>query len=92
MKKYISRTKTRLSMILMCAFLAFELMGYISSREALMIIALFFFIAGFSLMLSSNRCPYCGDYFKGLYWSKPNAGYCRKCGKLIEFDDCDGKD
>lgn len=39
MKKYLSRTKTRLSLILMCAFFAFELAGYVSSRGGLMIIA-----------------------------------------------------
>ena len=30
---------------------------------------------------------YCGTFFRGGEWSKPHAGYCNKCGKLMEYDD-----
>ena len=91
MKKYISRAKNRLAQVLLYAFLFLMLVGYISSNRVIMLISLPSFLAGVMLMFSTNRCPYCGAYFRGLYWSKPNAGYCVKCGKLIEFDDCDKK-
>ena len=91
MKKYISRAKNRLAQVLLYAFLFLMLVGYISSNRVIMLISLPSFLAGVILMFSTNRCPYCGEYFRGLYWSKPNAGYCVKCGKLIEFDDGDKK-
>ena len=91
MKKYISRAKNRLAQVLLYAFLFLMLVGYISSNRVIMLISLPSFLAGVMLMFSTNRCPYCGEYFRGLYWSKPNAGYCVKCGKLIEFDDCNKK-
>ena len=34
-----------------------------------------------------TKCPHCGTSFRGVYLSAPNAGYCRKCGKLMEFDE-----
>ena len=91
MKKYISRAKNRLAQVLLYSFLFLMLVGYISSNRVIMLISLPSFLAGVMLMFSTNRCPYCGEYFRGLYWSKPNAGYCVKCGKLIEFDDCNKK-
>lgn len=55
-------------------------------------LSLIFAIAGlilfaFSMVLffKINRCPYCGRLFKGLHWSKPDAGNCEGCGKLIEY-------
>ena len=47
----------------------------------------FFLIVGAILMDHANRCPYCGTFFRGGGWSKPHAGYCNKCGKLMEYDD-----
>ena len=92
MKKYVSRAKNKLALVLLCAFLVFMLAGYISSNCVIMFISLPFFMAGVILMFSANHCPHCGAYFRGLYWSKPNAGYCVKCGKIIEFDDCKNKE
>jgi len=89
MKKYISRTKNRTAFVLMAAFMVLVLLGYLLQNGVLMSISLPLLIAATVLMLSANRCPYCGEVFRGLYWSKPNAGYCRKCGKMLEFDDCD---
>ena len=85
--KYVSRTKNRIAAILMAGFTVFLLFGYISQLGVLMLFSILLLIASIIIMLSANRCPYCGEYFRGLYWSKANAGYCRKCGKIIEFDD-----
>ena len=91
MKKYISRAKNRLALVLLYAFLFLMLVGGITSNLVIMLISLPLLIAGVILMFSVNHCPHCGTYFRGLYWSKPDAGHCVKCGKVIEFDDYDNK-
>ena len=91
MKKYISRAKNRLALVLLYAFLFLMLVGGITSNLVIMLISVPLLIAGVILMFSANHCPHCGAYFRGLYWSKPDAGHCAKCGKVIEFDDCDNK-
>ena len=87
MKKYISRTNNRVALVLLLSFVFLLLVGCLLSNGIIMLSSLALLISGFILMLSANRCPYCGEYFRGLYWSKSNAGHCRKCGKIIEFDD-----
>ena len=85
-KSGISRTKNRLAIILLCAFVVSFILGCLIREVALIYIAAACFIADFILMITTNRCLYCGEYFRGLYWSK-EAGFCRKCGKQIRFDD-----
>ena len=34
-----------------------------------------------------NRCPHCGTFFRGTFWSEKDAGYCRGCGERLIFDD-----
>ena len=92
MKKYVSRTKNRVALVLLYSFLVFMLVGYFLSNRVIMLISIPLLIAGAILMFSTNHCPHCGEYFRGLYWSKPNAGHCIKCGEIIEFDDCENKD
>jgi hypothetical protein len=89
MKKYVSRVKNKIAVVLLYAFLFLMIVGYIASNLVIMILSVLLLIAGVILMFSANRCPHCGEYFRGLYWSKPNAGHCVKCGKVIEFDDCE---
>ena len=89
MKKYVSRAKNRVVLVLLYSFLAIILVGYFLSNRVIMLISVPLLIAGVILMFSTNHCPHCGEYFRGLYWSKPNAGHCVKCGKIIEFDDGD---
>ena len=91
MKKYISRAKNRLALVLLYAFLFLMLVGGITSNLVIMLISVPLLIAGVILMFSANHCPHCGAYFRGLYWSKPDAGHCAKCGKVIEFDDWDNE-
>lgn len=87
MRKYISRTKNRLALIFLISFVLLLLAGCILSNGIIMLISLALLIAGFLRMLSANRCPYCAEFFRGLYWSRLNAGHCRKCGEIITFDD-----
>ena len=89
MKKRVSRAKNRLAIILLLSFVSFFFVGLGLRSKVLTYVSFLPFIACVILMLSTNQCPHCGEYFRGLYWSKSNAGYCRKCGELIEFDDCE---
>ena len=89
MKKYVSRAKNKIALVLLYAFLFLMIVGYVASNLVIMILSVLLLIAGVILMFSANHCPHCGAYFRGLYWSKPNAGHCVKCGEIIEFDDCD---
>ena len=91
MKKYISRAKNRLALVLLYLFLFLMIVGCISSNRVIMLLSVPLLIAGVILMFTTNRCPHCTAYFRGLYWSKSNAGRCVKCGKVIEFDDCDNE-
>ena len=92
MKKHISRAKNRLALVLLYSFLVILLVGYMLSNRVIMLISVPLFIASVILMFSTNRCPYCREHFRGLYWSKPTAGHCVKCGKVIVFDDFDNTD
>ena len=89
MKKYVSRTKNRVALVLLYSFLLLMLVGYFLSNRVIILISVPLLIAGVILMFSTNHCPHCSEYFRGLYWSKPNAGHCVKCGKIIEFDNVD---
>ena len=92
MKKHVSRAKNRFAIILLFSFFGLMAAGFGAGSQVLMYASFPLFIAGIILMFSANRCPHCGEHFRGLYWSKPNAGHCVKCGKVIGFDDCDNKD
>lgn len=51
------------------------------------ILAAAVFIAGILMAARARRCPNCKKDGLGLHPFGKNAGYCRCCGKLIEFDD-----
>lgn len=86
MHKCISRTKHRLSYVCFFAALAICLFGAIGQQRVVILIGALCLIAAAIMLLVVNCCPYCGESFRGLYWSQ-SAGFCRKCGKRIEFDD-----
>ncbi len=83
----INRTRSRIAIISMVLFIVFFILGRISWNDYLMIASILFLIVWLILFLTTNRCPHYGEHFRGLYWSKPSAGYCRKCGRLMEYDD-----
>lgn len=92
MKKYVSRKRTRIAIILLVLFTISAFFICITRSSIMFLISMIFFVPAAVLMIRTNRCPYCGEEFRGLYWDKSNAGYCRKCGQLIEFDDRDKED
>ena len=85
MQYTLSRKLTRLWMVFMAAALASALMLFFSYGFAVLVLV--FTFVGAALRFKADRCPYCGAGFSGGSWSKPNAGYCNKCGKLMEYDD-----
>ena len=87
MKPLISRPLFRTSLVLICACLVLFLIGFAFRIGALIPLSLPLLLIGGYLRFLSGRCPYCGQVFRGLFWSSPDAGYCVKCGNLMEFDD-----
>ena len=88
MEKTLNRKLTRWWMAFMAGSLFFFVFLFVSGGEVV------FFLLGSAcmvisavLMMIANRCPYCGNGFPYGSWSKPHAGYCNKCGKLMEYDD-----
>ena len=82
----VSRLNNRIAAVLLAAFVGLIFLGAFLSISLLMALGLVCAVFGAVLMFATNRCPYCRTYFKGLYWSE-DAGYCRKCGGRIFFDD-----
>ena len=89
MEKTLNRKLTRWWMTFMAATLFFMLFLAVSGGGAVLcaILSIACLVMGAILMLIANRCPHCGNGFRGGSWSKPHAGYCNKCGKLMEYDD-----
>lgn len=88
MKKYLSRKMSRLSALTGSFFCIMMVLAFLFHSLIVWAVGAALGVAYIALSLHTNRCPYCGEGFKGFYWSKPNAGYCRKCGKFMVFDDC----
>ena len=92
MKKRVSRRKNRVALLLLVAFAFVVVTGYLCASGPVMLASLPLLLAGAAVMLTVNRCPNCGEHFRGLYWARENAGYCSRCGELIEFDGEDRED
>lgn len=85
-KRAVSRVRNRLVFCLIIVFLILFLFGFMMRSSVLMSISLAPFVIASILLITTNRCPNCGEGFRGVYWSK-EAGFCRKCGEKIYFDD-----
>ena len=89
MGKTLNRKLTRWWMLFMTLAIFFFVFLFFSDGGAVVfyLLGIVCVVIGAVLMMISNRCPYCKTMFRGGEWSKPNAGYCNKCGKLMEYDD-----
>ena len=90
MEPRISRKKAKTVYCLLWIAIALCIIGVITAVRKggvyLMLISLAFTFYTAYRMDQVCTCPHCGAHFRGLDVSKPDAGYCRKCGKLMEFD------
>ena len=87
-QKTLKRKRTRLAKILLwAAIISYLLMTLFDFATIFDVVAFFCLPAGLILLELSNRCPYCGKRARTIEWSKPDAGNCKKCGKLMEYDD-----
>ncbi len=89
MEKTLNRKLTRWGMFMMALGIFFLVFLFVSEGGTVVFAVLFIacLVIGTVLMLIANSCPYCKTGFRGGEWSKPHAGYCNKCGKLMEYDD-----
>ena len=87
MEKTLSRKKTRWGMAFMWAAVFFAVVMLLTGGAIGSILAIACVVLGAIMMLITNRCPHCKTTFRGGSWDKPHAGYCNKCGKLMEYDD-----
>ena len=85
-KPRVSRTRTRIAVILLAVFAALMLASGISGSPVPLYAAFAVLAAATVLILCTSRCPNCGASFRGLRWKK-SAGFCEQCGQRIRFDD-----
>lgn len=91
MEPKLSRKKTKFVSILIWIAVALCLIGILTAgrngQSYFLWISLLFAAYTAFRMDEVCKCPHCGTHFRGIDGTKPNAGYCRKCGKLMEFDE-----
>ena len=87
MEPKISRKKAKTATRLLWISVAVTFIGLMSRKWYITLIAFVFVVYGAVRVDKVSVCPHCGAYFRGLNPTESNAGYCRKCGKLMEFDE-----
>ncbi len=87
MEPKISRSNARVAMRLLGIAVAALVVSLITVKWYIMLIALVFTFFAAHNADEVCKCPHCGTHFRGLNPTEPNAGHCRKCGKLMEFDE-----
>ena len=88
MEKRLSRSSERITIVLTVAFVLGVVLVWIFSDSSPYFPTLVMFLIWNIRLIASQSCPCCGKWTqRSLHWSKPDAGYCRHCGKLMEYDD-----
>ena len=85
MRSHLSRTGVRLAAFFHYIAVPCTLLGLITAPQLLLAAIVLLGIATV-LQLWYQRCPHCGTFFRGTFWSEKDAGYCRKCGQRMTFD------
>ena len=88
MEKRLSRRKERRAVVLTALVIVLGLLGKFVGGALLLTLFCVVLVVWFAGVMENRKCPYCGKVTRrGIYWSKPDAGYCWCCGKLMKFDD-----
>ena len=87
MEPKISRKQAKQSGVFLTIAIIINLISIMVMNTAFMICALILIFIAAYIWDKTNRCPHCGTHFRGSFAAEPNAGYCRKCGKLMEYDE-----
>lgn len=85
-RKTLSRTRARVMALLCCPAVVLVAAGAVTAQALLWGLGSALLVVFCILFLAWNRCPHCGAPFRGLHPFAPDAGYCCKCGKKMEFD------
>lgn len=83
----ISRKNTKKIIIMLFITLAVFLVASSMKHIWLMALCLPLMAYDYWLIYKTNVCPKCGEHFKGLHWSAPDAGECPNCGTILEYDE-----
>jgi hypothetical protein len=86
MGNHVHRTGCRLAVLSLAGCYLCLFLTLIGNTPSLILAAVALVILSAGLQFYFQRCPDCGHFFRGLYWSQEDAGYCRKCGRHITFD------
>ena len=90
MEKRLSRSKERRVIVLTALVIVLGLLAKFVGGVALPVLFCVVLVIWFVSAIENRRCPYCGKVTRyGVCWSKPEAGYCSHCGKLLKFDDAE---
>lgn len=86
-KKKVSRTNTRIVAIILPLAVLFAIFHlFMHFDNVYRIVAGSIILLGLLLNLKISRCPYCKKFGLKLHPFAKDAGYCKYCGELVEFD------
>ena len=90
MKKRLSRLSERITIVLTALLLLAVILTWIYGNPTLYFLLITLTLVWGFRIIAGESCPHCGKVTRrSLRWSKPDAGYCSHCGKLMKFDDAD---
>ena len=90
MEKRLSRLSERITIVWTAAFLLGVVLLWMFSDSSPYFLTFVMFLIWDIRLIATQRCPHCGKWTqRSLHWSKPEAGYCSHCGKLLKFDDAE---
>lgn len=87
MEPRLSKRKAKKASLLLGMVLAILVFGLVIASAVVMIAGL---LAAFAVALYTDdvcKCPHCGMHFRGVHIGQMDEGYCRKCGKLMKYDE-----
>lgn len=85
--RYISRKKTRLTLVMMYIGIAAVILGSLLASTYLYIGGVAVLLLAVIRRFMGNKCPYCGAKYAGVHWKQADEGYCPGCSRFLEYDE-----